>query len=127
MPALLHIDGEKIAWGVANLIGSAFRHVASIPSTHKMVRVEARYDSDARRVTVAVHDNGPGIDAEKLRSLLRRDPATNQAGGLALVLLQDVMMAHGGYVMIESSTPCRTIRRAITCATRRPPRSSTRR
>jgi signal transduction histidine kinase len=104
MPALLHIDGEKIAWGVANLIGSALRHVASSPSASKVVSVEARYDKSARRVTIAVHDNGPGIDDKKLRSLLSRDPATNQAGGLALVLLQDVMMAHGGHVMIESST-----------------------
>ena len=104
MPSKLPIDGEKIAWGVASLVGSALRHVTSGDAREKLVQVEAHYDDVAREVTITVRDNGPGIPKAKLQWLIDRDPRTQQAAGLALVLLKDVVAAHGGRMEVESST-----------------------
>jgi signal transduction histidine kinase len=107
MPATLPIDGEKIAWGVAALVGSALRHVTGpggAPVRDKRVEVVARYDEEAREVVLTVSDNGPGIPRGKLEWLTTRDPRTQRAAGLALVLLRDVVAAHGGRMDVESST-----------------------
>jgi signal transduction histidine kinase len=104
MPTKLPIDGEKIAWGVAALVGSALRHVGSAPGRDKMVHVEARYDERSRSVVISVRDNGPGIPSGKLQWLVTRDPRTQKAAGLALLLLKDVVAAHGGRMDVESST-----------------------
>jgi signal transduction histidine kinase len=104
MPDELYIDGEKIAWGVAALVGSALRHVSNAPGQEKLVSVEARYDDRARAVVISVTDNGPGIPASKLRALVTRDPDTQRTTGLALLLLHDLVAAHGGRMEIQSST-----------------------
>lgn len=104
MPDKLPIDGEKIAWGVASLVGSALRHVATGDAREKLVHVEARYDDASREVVISVRDNGPGIPKAKLNWLVTREPRTQQAAGLALLLLSDVVAAHGGRVEVESET-----------------------
>jgi signal transduction histidine kinase len=104
MPDELYIDGEKIAWGVAALVGSALRHVSGGAGHDKLVSVEARYDDRAHAVVIAVTDNGPGIPAAKLRALVTRDPDTHRTTGLALLLLHDLVAAHGGRMEIHSST-----------------------
>jgi signal transduction histidine kinase len=104
MPDMLHVDGEKISWGVAALVGSALRHVGGHESREKLVSVRAHYDDHTRCVVISVSDNGPGIPASKLPSLVQRDPDTQRTTGLALLLLHDVVAAHGGRMEIESST-----------------------
>ena len=66
--------------------------------------VRAHYDDHTRCVVISVSDNGPGIPASKLPSLVQRDPDTQRTTGLALLLLHDVVAAHGGRMEIESST-----------------------
>jgi signal transduction histidine kinase len=56
---------------------------------------------------LSVVDNGPGIPRERLEALLQRDTAAGGAGGLALVLLNDVVVAHGGHMEVESSADAR--------------------
>lgn len=104
MPEELWFDGEKIAWGVAALVGSALRHVQSSPAPEKIVRVEAGYRAKTREVAISVRDNGPGIPQEKLEWLVRRNPETQKAAGLALLLLHDDVAAHGGSLSVQSST-----------------------
>ena len=107
MPSTLTIDAEKIAWGVSALVGSAMRHVGGAGGAKpgdRAVRVGARYDPTAREVVISVSDNGPGIPSEKLEWLIERNPTTQRAAGLALLLLHDVVVAHGGRMRVESST-----------------------
>ena len=107
MPATLTIDGEKIAWGVSALVGSALRHVGGAGGAKpgdRSVRVTASYAATAREVVVSVADNGPGIPSAMLEWLIDRNPATQRAAGLALLLLHDVVVAHGGRMRVESST-----------------------
>ncbi len=104
MPQACALDAEKIAWGLASLVGSALRHVSRSTRAEREVEVTAGYDDAARELVLKVYDNGPGIPAEKLRWLLARDPATKQAAGLALLMLHDVVIAHGGRMHVDSDT-----------------------
>jgi signal transduction histidine kinase len=106
MPARLTVDAEKIAWGVSTLVGSAMRHVGAAGGAKpgdRVVKLGARYDPKEREVVISVSDNGPGIPSEKLEWLIERNPTTQRAAGLALLLLHDVVVAHGGRMRVESS------------------------
>lgn len=104
MPPSCPIDAEKIAWGLASLVGSALRHVSRSSREEREVEVSADYDPDARELVLKVYDNGPGIPPEKLRWLFDRDPQTQQSAGLALLMLHDVVLAHGGRMNVASDT-----------------------
>jgi signal transduction histidine kinase len=107
MPSALVIDGEKIAWGIATLVGTAFRHLAMKTSKKRgtgAVRVSARYSSKKDEVSIVVQDNGPGIPKERLLGILSGTPHPGQPPALGLLVLDDVVSAHGGRLSIESST-----------------------
>jgi nitrogen-specific signal transduction histidine kinase len=103
MPAQLVVDGEKIAWGVATLVGSALRHLTRKSHDKGAVRVRAKYLSGSDEVAVIVHDNGPGIPSERLLGILTPGPDGAHSPALALIMLQDVVGAHGGRLEIDSS------------------------
>ncbi len=104
MPSELVVDGEKIAWGVASLVGTALRHLSRESKEKGVVRVKARYLPASAEVVVVVHDNGPGIPAERLLGILEPGEELTQPSALALVMLRDVVAAHGGRLKIDSST-----------------------
>jgi signal transduction histidine kinase len=104
MPSELVVDGEKIAWGVASLVGTALRHLAQTSREKGVVRVQARYLAATEEVVLIVHDNGPGIPADRLLGILEPDDGPAQPSALALVMLRDVVAAHGGRLKIDSST-----------------------
>lgn len=80
-PPVLYIDGEKIAWALATLIGNAFRFASGR-------REGAR---------------GGRVEESRARWLFERDPSTGKAAGLALVMVRDVVTAHRGTVHVESA------------------------
>src|SRR5271166_5566117 len=98
----VNVDAEKIAWTVATLVGNALRYVRR--GTRRLpggaVRVHLRADSG--QVVVSVEDDGPGIPADKVANLFRRDHIVTHGTGLALMLIQDVVTAHGGTVDVKS-------------------------
>jgi signal transduction histidine kinase len=103
-PKALFADGEKIAWGIATLVGGALRYMANLPIADKTINVTAGLAPERDHVILSVSDNGPGIPRARLDVLLRRDTQTRRAGGLALVLLHDIVTAHGGHMEVESCT-----------------------
>jgi signal transduction histidine kinase len=100
----LAIDPEKLAWGVATLVGNALRYVSRgndvRPGGSVLVHVE--HDEAANEIAIAVQDDGPGIAAEKLPYLFERSSGALHALGLALSLVRDIVAAHGGRVEVES-------------------------
>ncbi len=98
------IDPEKIAWAVTTLVGNAMRFVKRgnrhMPGGSITVRL-AREGDD---VLVSVEDDGPGIPEGKVPYLFKRAPGAVHAAGLALMLVHDVAVAHGGSVEVESHT-----------------------
>jgi two-component system OmpR family sensor kinase len=96
-----HVDPEKIAWAVTTLVGNAMRFVRKgtrhMPGGSIAVRVER---SDG--IAISVEDDGPGIPTDKLPWLFERAPGTIHAAGLALMMVRDVVIAHGGSVDVAS-------------------------
>lgn len=105
IPAALALDAEKVAWAVSTLVGNAFRYVR--PGTRLRpggsIVVGIRSDDAAGDVVISVRDDGPGIPPEKLRHLFRRDAGALHTVGVALMLVHDVVVAHGGTVSVTSS------------------------
>jgi signal transduction histidine kinase len=106
----VRIDAEKIAWAVTNLVGNALRYVPK--GTRRLpggtVGVHVAYDRRRQQVVIAVQDDGPGIPEAKKQALFRRDGQVTHGTGLGLMLIADVVTAHGGTVDVESSTDRRT-------------------
>ena len=97
VPTTARLDRDKVAWAIASLIGSALRHVQGPGG---LIIVSVSYDAQSQ-LLVAVRDNGPGIAAERLKGLLRRD-RWRPGSALALLLVEDIAVAHGGRLEIES-------------------------
>jgi signal transduction histidine kinase len=99
VPTTVILDREKVGWAITSLVGSALRHVQGPGGT-----IDVRVSRDALSgLVVCVRDNGPGISAERVKKLLHRD--TWRAGSaLALLLVEDIVVAHGGRLEIESNT-----------------------
>jgi signal transduction histidine kinase len=104
VPPVLQIDSEKIAWAVTTLVGNALRYVRSTSSrlAGKTIDVRTRYDVEKSEVTIDVQDDGPGIPPDTVARLFRRDGLNVRGAGLALLLIRDIMVAHGGRVDVRS-------------------------
>jgi signal transduction histidine kinase len=106
VPAVVHVDSEKVAWAVTTLVGNALRYVRS--GSRQMgggaITVYAGFDPTSTQVTIEVGDDGPGIPADTVTRLFRRDGLNVRGAGLALLLISDICAAHGGTVDVRSNT-----------------------
>lgn len=102
----LSVDNEKLAWGVATLVGNALRYVrrGNAERAGGSVLVHIEHDEPAKEIAIAVQDDGPGIPSEKLPYLFERRSGAAHVEGLALSLVRDIVTAHGGRVEVESRT-----------------------
>ena len=82
-----------------NLIGNALKYVA--PGEEPKVSVEGRR-SDARLVTIEVHDNGIGIPAEEREAIFeefhRAHYREYEGSGLGLSIVRRIITRHGGTI-----------------------------
>lgn len=101
LPPVLFVDGEKIAWVLATLVGNALRAFGDKPHGAHITLV-ATWNDDTRVLTLAVRDNGRGMTEAQVRWLFERDPSTGRSAGLALAMVRDVIAAHRGRVVAES-------------------------
>lgn len=102
----LPVDPEKLAWGVATLVGNALRYVRHGTTVRAggSVLVHVEHDEASTEIAIAVQDDGPGIPAEKLPFLFERRSGAPHVEGLALSLVRDIVAAHGGRIEVESRT-----------------------
>ena len=101
---IIQADAEKVAWAVTTLVGNALRFVKR--GTRRMPggSIVVRIAREEGVVAITVEDDGPGIPPEKLPWLFKRAPGTVHAAGLALMLVHEVVVAHGGTVDVKSAT-----------------------
>jgi signal transduction histidine kinase len=99
VPTTVRLDRDKVAWAITSLVGSALRHVQG-PGGLVVVHVSREGQSE---LAIAVRDNGPGIPADRVKTLLRRD-RWRPGSALALLLVEDIAVAHGGRLEIETRT-----------------------
>ncbi len=104
VPAVVHLDSEKVAWAVTTLVGNALRYMR--PGSRRMgggtISVRAGFDPGSSLVTIEVQDDGPGIPADTVTRLFKRDSLNVRGAGLALLLMSDICAAHGGTVDVHS-------------------------
>jgi signal transduction histidine kinase len=102
VPATQFIDGEKISWALATLVGSALRYLSLADRRGGRVDVRIDWNESPAELILTVEDDGPGMPERQTRWLFERDPSTSKAAGLALVMVKDVVVAHRGSVTVES-------------------------
>ena len=106
VPAAVLVDSEKLAWAVTTLVGNSLRYVES--GSRRMgggrIAVRTSFDPTRSLLTIEVEDDGPGIPADTVARLFRRDGLNLRGAGLALAVISDVCAAHGGTVEVHSST-----------------------
>lgn len=102
----LPVDPEKLAWGVATVVGNALRYVRRGTTVRAggSVLVHVEHDEAKKEIAIAVQDDGPGIPADKLPFLFERRSGAPHVEGLALSLVRDIVSAHGGRIEVESRT-----------------------
>ena len=99
---LIAVRPDSFTRLVTNLVANAMRHGGR-------VRLRARHDQ--RWLTLAVEDDGPGIDPasreEVFKPFVRLDEARNiDAGGtgLGLAIARDIARSHGGDILLSESS-----------------------
>jgi len=105
LPKTVAVDRDKIAWAIATLVGNSLRYVRR--GTRLMpggrIDVRGKYDEAASRVILEVEDDGPGMPQERVAQLFERSEADGHIAGLALQLVREVVLAHGGELDVKSS------------------------
>jgi signal transduction histidine kinase len=104
VPVSFPADGEKITWALSTLIGSALRQFQQPREAHATPRISivVDYEYEANELVMRVADNGPGIPADRRRWLFEQNPQTGRPTGIALVVVKDVVVAHGGSIDVAS-------------------------
>jgi len=106
VPAVVSVDSEKVAWAITTLVGSALRYMQSRSRRGQRgtITVRASVEAAGSQLVVEVRDDGPGIPADTVRRLFKRDGLNVRGTGLALLLISDICAAHGGTVEVLSNT-----------------------
>lgn len=104
IPPVIFIDGEKISWALATLVGNALRYIRmGTQKKDARVKVELSWNEPDHELVIAVKDNGPGMPEHRSRWLFECDPADGQPAGLGLLMVRDVLIAHRGTITVEST------------------------
>jgi signal transduction histidine kinase len=106
LPARISIDAAKIAWAVTALVGNALRYVRRGSATRPGgdVGVMLAHSAAQDMVSITVEDDGPGIPADVQARLLVSSADCDRGTGVSLLLVHEVVGAHGGGMVIKSST-----------------------
>lgn len=102
LPETIDGDEDRLAWVLATLIGNALRIMGRGSKAEGVVEISAGYEPELDEVLLTVRDNGPGMPPERARWLFEPDPSTGRPAGLALVMVREVLNAHGGSIDVES-------------------------
>lgn len=101
-------DAARMGQALTNLIGNALEHGA------EGAPVDVECGADDREITIAIHNTGAAIPADRLNGIFnpmkRKDSAANPASlgpsgnlGLGLYIADRIVNAHRGRIDVESS------------------------
>ena len=98
--ATLDADEGRLLQALGNLIGNALKFTPE----GRAVRVVS--DVRADTIRIGVHDEGPGLEPERLARVFDRfwqaQPTDRRGAGLGLAITRGIIEAHGGRVWLES-------------------------
>ncbi|TVR48755.1 MAG: HAMP domain-containing protein [Planctomycetota bacterium] len=98
LPAIA-MDSGRVEQALANLLRNASQ--ASPPGA----QLELRIAGEAEHIAYAMHDSGPGVDAEVAKHMFEpffTTKAVGQGTGLGLAVVHSVAEEHGGSVSLEN-------------------------
>ncbi|HEX7352743.1 HAMP domain-containing sensor histidine kinase [Brachybacterium sp.] len=96
-PLVLDVDRAMIRQVLWNLLNNAVRHAG--PDAEVTVRVEATSEG----ATIAVADDGEGMDPDRRAELFSpRSSGHPQGTGLGMGVIRRIVDAHGGRVVVDS-------------------------
>lgn len=102
LPAVMFVDGEKVAWALATLVGNALRAFGERPERKHAAHITLLAGYHDRVLSLTVRDTGRGMAEAQSRWLFEQDPSTGRSAGLALSMVRDVMVAHRGSITVQS-------------------------
>lgn len=107
IPAI-SVDVDGIHQVALNLINNA---IDAAPPEAGIVNVKTRYDAEAEAVVLSVQDNGPGLEAERVKELFQPFQSTKGQGGtgLGLAAAKKIMDEHHGQIHVEHLQPHGTL------------------
>ncbi|MFL5330652.1 MAG: ATP-binding protein [Gemmataceae bacterium] len=99
---LVLLDPEGIHRAVLNLVGNAIDAVESCTAPKVTIRVAM--NPDRQWLTIAVQDNGVGIEPERMAKLFRPFESTkgSRGTGLGLAVSRKIVREHGGDISVTS-------------------------
>lgn len=93
-------DGDQLKQMVLNLLLNAIEMSAAGTTVKLLVRTS---EEPPPRVVVEVHDEGPGIPADRLEDIFHPFFTTKETGvGLGLALVHQMVVEHGGEITVDS-------------------------
>ncbi len=95
-PTRISADKDLLREAVANLIDNAVR------VTPQGEAVTLRVANGVAGPHIEVIDHGPGIDAERLKSLFDRFQRSDSGSGLGLAIARRVVERHGGTIRVQT-------------------------
>ncbi|MGE3783377.1 MAG: sensor histidine kinase [Alphaproteobacteria bacterium] len=104
LPPLVQADPVQLQQVLLNLITNALEAMAGIPETERMLTVRLR--ADGKTAAVAVEDNGPGIDLDRIARMFDSFYTTKHGGiGVGLAISRSIIEAHGGAMWAAPNKP----------------------
>lgn len=104
VPPIVWLDAAKVAWATTMLVSNSLRHVhpgsMMMAKGYITVHVTHRAAPSGPQLTIEVADDGTGIPADKLASLLA-PKGGHPPAGLGLLLVRDIVAAHSGHLDIQ--------------------------
>ena len=101
LPAL-EFNPIQLQQVILNLVLNAMEAMVGTPNDMRQIRVGCRAQPDGS-VRVAVVDQGPGIDSDKLEKIFEPFESTKPEGmGMGLSISRSIIEAHGGRLWAES-------------------------
>ncbi|WP_300757181.1 ATP-binding protein, partial [uncultured Oscillibacter sp.] len=102
--AVIDCDARLISRAIGNLVQNSINH------NPQGCNISLSLDCISENVSITVADNGVGLSAEKLRELEEKphymestDERLDLRHGLGLLLVMQIVKAHGGTMEIESA------------------------
>jgi len=103
---LVSLDPEQLERAILNLIKNAFEAGAQ--------QVELSVYKEGNYIIFQIKDNGPGIPGNQLSQIFQPFYTTKAKGsGLGLCIVQQIVKAHDGLIVIEKNHPQGTIFKLI--------------